>query len=561
MADKTPQYTIKVGADSVDYFSREVTKSDIAAGLYDSDEEKIGLIQGDSVESSSDVFSYPQLIRRTGDSFKGTQESIESNELRKGRTKSAPRKGNESSEGSLDFELSPETYDDILEATLRGKWLPWTSDTESPTNIKEAGQASKETFADGTFLSKVTDPSSGEISSAQRRLWVTSAELETIKANIKTAHPTWKESEYFNDPSYPVVVSDAALEVSEVTCGTNDVKYSILKHFDGVEGDDLFQEHEHMAVGSMSLSVSPGQIVTGSFSFAGARSSDLAQRGVTTDGVIESEEHASYEDGDTPKGIVKILSAWKNHASRFATSKNPADVKTWLDNLPEKGTSTDQYTAREGFLYVNGVRVRYGSSLEFSLDNGLNKTYAIFEKGAIATSPLTLDITGTLGVYLIKGYSEKLYNLATQDKDVEVLFCFQDKEDDPESFYVVQIFKTKFTDKDLSTGAEELEVSFPFQSFEERAVRIFRLRKKTFTIGLSGDSSAVTLTSADTTATLSTSDVSIKVSVNGADAAVNLSAADNTVTATINDAPSSGDTISVKAVYGGRIVNKTYTAA
>lgn len=486
MASKTPQYTIKVGADSVDYFSREVTASDVAAGTFT--EDQIGLIQGETVESGDDIFNYPVLIRRTGDSFKGSTESIESNELRKGRTKSAPRKGNSSAEGSLDFELSPETYDDILEAALRGKWTKWISDTNSATNIAEAGEE-KDTFEDGTFLSKETSYATGEavITKNHKRLWATSAELTTIKADIKADAEAkgidtskWTEADYAKDQRYPVIVSDADLEVAELTCGTNDVKYAVLKHFGGVEGDDLYQEFQHMAVNTMSLSVTPGQIVTGSFGFMGANNPDVVQRGVTKDGIIESVENPTtgYADGDTPKGLIKVLSAWQEHESRFATSKDPAAVKAWIDNLPEKGTSSDQYTAREGFLYINGERVRYGSNLDFSLDNGLNKTFAIFEKDAIATSPMTLDVTGTLGVYLIKGYSENLYNLATQDKDVEVLFCFQEKEEDPESMYVVQIFKTKFTDTDLSSGAETLEVSFPFQSFEERACRIFRLRKR-----------------------------------------------------------------------------------
>ena len=552
MASKTPQYTIKVGADSVDYFSREVTASDVANGSYE--EEQIGLIQNEKVESGTDVFSFPQAIRRTGDSFKGSTESIESNELRKGRTKSAPRKGNSSADGSLDFELSPETYDDILEAALRGKWTKWISDTNSATNLKEAGK-SKVIFEDGTFLSKITDESAGKVVDAQRRLWATSTELAAIKASILADHPAWKESEYFQDPRYPIIVSDSDLEVSELTCGTNDIKYSVLKHFGGVENDDLYQEFTHMAVSTMSLSVTPGQIVTGSFGFMGANNPDLVQRGVAKDGSVEYES-----DGTTPKGLVKILSKWDDHESRFATSKTPDEVKSWIDALPEKGTSTDQYTAREGFLYVNGVRVRYGSSLEFSLDNGLNKTFAIFEKDAIATSPLSLDITGTLGVYLIKGYSEKLYNLATQDKDVELLFCFQDKEDDPDSLYVVQIFKSKFTDTDLNSGSDTLEVSFPYQSFEERAVRIFRLRKKNCNIALGADNKSITITAADSETVLTDSDVEVTVKADGSEVSPSLkSASDNVVTLEFADAFAAGAKVSVKAIYDGRIVEKDYT--
>ena len=552
MASKTPQYTIKVGADSVDYFSREVTASDVANGSYE--EEQIGLIQNEKVESGTDVFSFPQAVRRTGDSFKGSTESIESNELRKGRTKSAPRKGNSSADGSLDFELSPETYDDILEAALRGKWTKWESDTNSATNLKEAGK-SKVIFENGTFLSKITDESAGKVVDAQRRLWATSTELATIKAAILADHPAWKESEYFQDPRYPIIVSDSDLEVSELTCGTNDVKYSVLKHFGGVENDDLYQEFTHMAVSTMSLSVTPGQIVTGSFGFMGANNPDLVQRGVAKDGSVEYES-----DGTTPKGLVKILSKWDDHESRFATSKSPDEVKSWIDALPEKGTSTDQYTAREGFLYVNGVRVRYGSSLEFSLDNGLNKTFAIFEKDAIATSPLSLDITGTLGVYLIKGYSEKLYNLATQDKDVELLFCFQDKEDDPDSLYVVQIFKSKFTDTDLNSGSDTLEVSFPYQSFEERAVRVFRLRKKNCNIALGADNKSITITAADSETVLTDSDVEVTVKADGSEVSPSLkSASDNVVTLEFADTFAAGANVSVKAIYDGRIVEKEYT--
>ena len=559
MASKTPQFTIKVGADSVDYFAREVTASDVADGLYD--EEKIGLIQGDKVESGDDVFQFPQAVRRTGDSFKGSTESIESNELRKGRTKSAPRKGNSSSEGSLDYEFSPETYDDILEAALRGKWTKWESDTDSATNLKESGK-SKVTFADGTFLSKITDETQGKVVDAQRRLWATSAQLATIKEAIKADHADWKESEYFNDARYPIVVSDADLEVSELTCGTNDVKYAVTKHFGGVEGDDLYQVFRHMAVNTMSLSVTPGQIVTGSFGFMGSNNPDLLQRGVTKAGVIESVEHTDgYQDGDTPKGLVKELSAWQEHESAFADSKTPAQVKSWIDDLPEKGTSTDQYTAREGFLYVNGLRVRYGSSLEFSLDNGLNKTFAIFEKDAIATTPLSLDITGTLGVYLIKGYSEKLYNLATQDKDVELLFCFQDKEEDPESLYVVQIFKSKFTDTDLNSGSDTLEVSFPYQSFEERAVRIFRLRAKKADVTLNAGGDTVTITAADTDVKLTASDVSVTVTVDGVEVGTSSDFTDNVATVTLTDAPTTGAVVAVKVVYDGRIIKKSYTVA
>lgn len=84
----------------------------------------------------SGFFRYPKLVRRTGDSLKGTTENIESNELKHGRTESPPRKGSSSSSGSIDTELSAESFDDYLKSVWMSEWIVWTSDTKSPSNKK-----------------------------------------------------------------------------------------------------------------------------------------------------------------------------------------------------------------------------------------------------------------------------------------------------------------------------------------------------------------------------------------------------------------------------------------
>lgn len=506
MAHTTPQFNIKTGADSSLFFSRELTVNDVNATT---PEKAVGRIKTTPVEQDSDVFVYPQLTRRTGHSIKGTTETIESNELRKGRTKSAPRKGNSSSEGSLDIELSPETYDDIFEAALRNKWSPWTSDEYSAIKFDFKG-----TLGEGQFISNGTEKDGG------------------LQAKYLTG---WKSSPTRKDAV--VVFEDEAecnqYEIDELTCGTKDIKYSALAQYGGIEGEDLFQEFEHLAVNTMSLSVSPGQIVTGSFGFMGANNPDLLQTGqaytlvenstsedfdkglyfTTADGVTFTKATGSYDVGTdyytAPSGIIESLADDESRSKegRFfvsaagdtVTGKTPAETKAWVEDLANKvGTSTDQFTAREGFLYINGHRVQYGSNLTFELNNGLKQIFAIFEKGAISTAPMSLDITGTLDAYLIKGHSEELYNMATGDKDVEITFCFQDKEDHPDYLYVIQIFKAKFTDTDISQGSEELTVSLPFQSFEERACRFFRIRRKVMDVALdTGSYDKVTVTMAD----------------------------------------------------------------
>ena len=581
----TPQYTIKTGADSSDYFSREVTISDKSKGynVDDSSLSQLGLVK-DVDSNISDDYSYPVLVRRTGDSLKGSTESIESQELRKGRTKSAPRKGNSSSEGSLDFELSPETYDDILEAALRGEWKEWVSDSKV-RGLDDNGEwqmsgsnLDKLTYADGMFESRIKQ--NGDM----------------LEEDKETKHETKLLSNTSSADFSVIKVSDVKkFEVHELTCGTQDIRYSVLKHYGGVKDDDLFQSFEHLAVNTMSLSVTPGQIITGSFGFMGSNNPEIVQWGNQFSPAKEFIDGETYYKCDESKpkyeqfteadpqptaetfvkdkyflkypcGVVKQLSKrLLSGKGASASTKEDVDVMHWLDDLPQKGTSTDQYTAREGFLYINGERVRYGSNLTFELNNGLEKTFAIFEKDAISMSPLTLDITGNLGAYLIKGYSEKLYQLAVQDKNIELVFCFQDKEENPEALYLFQIFKAKFTDTDVSTGAEQLEVSFPYQSFEEKAVRILRTRmRKARSIEFdteTKDKITVDFTTkpADTP---TVKDITCKVTVDGVEVAATLNTDDfetsGKVSFTFAAIGASAKVIDFVVTYNGNAISKEY---
>lgn len=393
-----PQFNLKTGADTQLFFSREVTKAGDDLG---------------KLKSQEGIYTYPFLTRSTGNSIKGTTESIESNELRSGRTKSAPRKGNSSVEGSLDVEWSPETFDDILEAVFRNKWKRWTSDTDSGSNLDG------NVYREGYFSTKCGK-------SGSRKLLNTDGSGEGDALGL-------------------ITVPEGCV-VHELTCGTEDIKYSVLRKYGGVTGEDLYQEFTHMAVDTISMDISVGAIVTGSFGFMGANDAEMLN---------ESAAKANF----TP--------------DRFLNEEITG--KDFIDNLPLKSTSTDQFTAREGFLYLNGDIIEYATNLTFELSNGLERKYAIFVKNAISTTPLSLDITGNLTTYLVHGKSEIQFNDAVRDKDTEILFSLYDKQD-PNFVYVFQVFKTKFTDHDASvSGADTLDLSFPYQSFEERAARVFRI--------------------------------------------------------------------------------------
>ena len=406
------QHNLKTGADSDIIYIREVTDKKSA------DFGKLKTVDG--------LYKFPVLSRSTGNSVSGTTETIESNELRKGRTKSAPRRGNSSAEGSHDLELSPTTFDDLLEAALRGEWKRWESDTDSAINLDHNA------YNPGFFLTRCVDPSESEYNH----------EKNFGSRRLINDGAVGHEDGMLKVP--------AGCVVHELTCGTKDIKYSLLKKFGGVENEDLYQEFKHIAVNTLSLSVQIGAIVTGSFGLMGNNNPKL---------MTEDVARANFGGEDT---------------DRFADGVTTGN--SFIENLPVKSTDTDQFTSREGDLWINGKNITFATNLTLELNNGLEKKFAIFVKDAISTQPLSLDVTGDLTTYLVEGESDELYNSGIDDETNEIIFQFQNKEKDPDFIYLFQIFETKIGDQNLSSsGPDTFDQSEPYSSFGERALRIFRI--------------------------------------------------------------------------------------
>ena len=456
MAIRNPTFNLKTGADSDLIVAREVTQTtDPALG---------------KIKRKEGIFRFPYLTRRTGDTLTGTTENIESNELKHGRTKSAPRKGTSSSSGDINFEFSSETFDDMMEAAFRGKWKRWKSDTNSPSNKK------KNAYAPGYFATKCATAASG------RKLIFDGNGTGDDAGLVHVAH------------------NGAGFIVHELNSETEDIKYSLLRKYGGQTGEDLWQEFTHCAINTMNLSVEINSIITGSFGIMGtnnpkifnsdeiarefegrikdiAGSDDLVDKGAwaaTTDYVVN--------DVVTVEGkFYKCTTAHESGATFDATeAANWAELESYqyFAEIPDHATDTMQFTAREGFLFINGKQIEFAQSLSFNLDNGLSQKFAIFVPNAISTSPLALDITGDLSTYLVGGDSEakKMFNDAIANETIEILFCLQDKLEDPTALYLFQIFTAKHTENTINgNGSDTYDMSLPYQSFGEQACRVFRI--------------------------------------------------------------------------------------
>lgn len=414
------QHNLKSGADSQLFFTREVT--DKSSGDYGKLKTKDG------------VYRFPYLTRMTGDSIKGSTEAIESNELRPGRTASKKRLGNESTEGSLDIELSPTTFDDNIAAVFKNEWKPWVSDKTSAINLD------KEACPEGFFLTRAYDTESKD----EFGNWGGNYESKGLLKPRRLLN--------FGTPE----TSDGLIEVPEgtvvheLTCGSADIKYDVLRKLGGVEDEDLYQDYPHMAIDSMSLDVPLGGIVTGSFNFVGAKNPKRLN---------ESDTRIGYGGDSVNKFVDGVTTGNK-----------------FINSLPKKSTDTDQFTSLVGNFWFNGKNLTVLQSLNFQIGNNLQKKYALFVKPAISTASNKLDVTGSMSTYVVFGETEELYNSAIDNSTNEIMFLLQDKEKDPEALYLFQIFKSSFEAPDSnSNGGDSYEDSYNFTSFEERAVRILRI--------------------------------------------------------------------------------------
>jgi ribosomal protein S16 len=311
------QHNLKTGADSELYFSQVVTTK--SSSDYGKIISKLGR------------YRYPFLSRMTGESIKGSNETLESNELKKGKVPSKKKLGNEMSEGSLDVEFSPTTFDDLIAAALMGKWKPWVSDKNSDINLDKIH------CNDGEFLTRAIV----SLGKDDYGNWGATYNTKEIFEPRKLLN----DGEAGNEDGLISVPKGCVIH--ELCCGSDDIKFDVLRHLGGHEDEDLYQRYKNLAVNTMSVDIQIGSIVTGSFSFMGSNNP------VRVDESNIRKEYGSDES--------------KQFVSEGVTGNS------FIDSLPDKSTDTDQFTSMEGNLWVNGKNITTGTSLSMEINNNLER--------------------------------------------------------------------------------------------------------------------------------------------------------------------------------------------
>lgn len=462
VADIEPTFDLPAGSSSDFYLSREIN---------DREDDNNGKIL-----KKHGLWKYPFLTRRTGDSLAGTNEEITSSELRHGRTAAKTKLGAASATGSLDIEFSPETFDDQLEGVFRDKWVRWFQDGKKDLITKDFLTAKGRIHVngdDGTY-----------------NQWYE----EALKGKRVTEVPllyNGTEAGTVADPFGLIKVSEEKIGkraknplgkfiAHELHIGNTPVKYAALSRIPITEKAIRLQNYRHVEMGELNLNVTVNAIVTGSFNMNGATNPDYYTEGAEVgktrlaDQMNDKKVMAVY-DGEGDEAEENYYSTdFRDAAERFVATARETT----------KSTETDQFTALDGFLYVNGHQLQFCSDLTMDLNNNLQAIYAIFVKNAIANLSPSLAVTGNITAYFTDGEkdatgrkygADDLKNLASQNKDVEILYAFIDKED-PDIVYLFQIFKATISAPSETKDAESpISLDLPYTSFGEMAVRCLRL--------------------------------------------------------------------------------------
>jgi hypothetical protein len=414
-----------------------------------------------------------QTLRMTSADLAYSKQTTESNELESsGMTIDAPKTG-ASSAGSLNIEFSPDSYNDWIQAALRGTW----------------GNTVNVTGAHGIVASTRTiTAASSAFASAVEGQWV------FLSGFANATNNGWFEIESITSDTVAVLVDPGSLLVDETGPGTAKIlskrliNGTVTRDFaieEALLDVESFLQFLGQRVNTMNLSLSAGQVVTGSFglmgsdvnheqgdiAFTGTVSVTAATRTISATGAFTNAEVGQrvtitgmVNDGNNITGVIAtnadadtitLTSATTTLVDEASTTGVQIYVSapTWSSgNSYTAATSTDVFnaTSNVGQIVVNNaVSTACFRSMSLALTNNIRET------PCMASEFPSLDygqqgITGTLEK-IFTDLSD-LWTLMKNHTDVELQFGL--KSSDGTKGIHIRLPRVKLTSDqvDLSAG-------------------------------------------------------------------------------------------------------------
>lgn len=355
------------------------------------------------------VAGNPNNLRMTGESLDFGVTTEKSKEIRSDRQKTDLVIVGAAASGGVNFELSYNEYDDLIEAGLQGTWavhgtggvgtaFSGTFATNSITAaIAPTGTSAFTTLAQGQWFRVVAPGSANDGLFA--RVHATTAPTATV-ITLDALTPMTVASG----------VAGCQVQTSRLVNGVTQRSFSVEKEFADIS---QFFRYRGMTNGKLSLSFQSGSIVNGSVDFMGK---DCVRAGAT--------------------GMPGVAVA----STAFAVMNAVSGV----GNIYEGGAA------------LAGTFIK---SLTLDVDNKLRGRTAIGTLGNVSIGAGAIEAVGTMEVYLADGtlYDKFINNTASS--------LILRASDAAGNGYVITLPKLKYKDAKVNAGGEDQDamISLPFE--------------------------------------------------------------------------------------------------
>jgi hypothetical protein len=271
------------------------------------------------------------LLRLTGETLKYAIQTVQSAEIRSDRMIADLAQVGAEASGDINFEFSYGEFDTLLAAALQGTW------TAAGTNGATTGTA---TYVSSTGLTLIGASLTNLVAGQWFRLVdsTTTANTQWYKAVTVPSATSLTVASGFTAATGNVGV---IVQAARVVNSTSQTSFSIERN-----NADLtqFQLFRGMTPSRLSLTLSPGQILTGSLSFMGKDSAALAGTSGMPGTSVASLTNTVYNSVSNVFNILEGGSALSNTYARSLTINvdNSLRGQTALGTLGNVGIGAGQ---------------------------------------------------------------------------------------------------------------------------------------------------------------------------------------------------------------------------
>lgn len=360
------------------------------------------------------VAGNPNNLRMTGESLSFGITTDTSKEIRSDRQVTDLIQTGASASGDVNFELSYDEYDDLIEAVLQSAFVPYGTAGVSAVVPTSA------TFAASTLTAGAATSGVNVFTALAAGQWVkisgSTIPGQNIWAQVSlSVAPTATVLTFQGTPFTGLLGNGGAavtVSSSRIMNGVTLNSYTIERAVTDTTPAQFFA-YRGMCASKLSLKFAAGSVVGGSFSFMGK---DAKRQDTTTQLPGTPIASKAFDVVNAVSGVSNVM---------------------------------------EGGAVLAGTYIK---SVDLSIDNSLRAQTAIGSLGAVGVGTGTLQVSGTMEVYLADGTMyDKFINNTASSLSLRAT-------DGAGNGYVITLPKLKYGDAKINAGSidQDIMLSMPF---------------------------------------------------------------------------------------------------